>query len=146
MMKPCRGIRSVAIFIKDALENLKEMNFSDFVFTSWNKTFMTSSWLFLIKWMRQHLSIVSIIRFIPGLELANQIAHVTFATLPVLWGMGLLSHMEPLALWACEQLLIHAFSGSAMASGLRWVFVEHEVKLDPLELKSAYFRLLKLSP
>jgi hypothetical protein len=51
----------------------------------------------------------------------NQILHIVFIFLPLLWILGLMSPLEALCLWAAEQTVIFLFGGSAMAISPTWV-------------------------
>ncbi len=58
--------------------------------------------------------------FYPSLTLANQILHVVFVFLPVLWTVGLLPPVDALLLWLLEQGHVIFFGGSPMASNHRY--------------------------
>ncbi|XP_063959020.1 pecanex-like protein 4 [Lytechinus pictus] len=54
-----------------------------------------------------------------ALLLSNQILHVVFIFLPVLWCLGILPPIDALVLWLMEQTLVHFLGGSPMAGDLR---------------------------
>ena len=54
-----------------------------------------------------------------GLVLLNQILHVVFILLPIVWLFGILPPIDALFLWFSEQLLVFIYGGSPMASDLR---------------------------
>ncbi|XP_056151642.1 pecanex-like protein 4 [Lampris incognitus] len=56
---------------------------------------------------------------IPELQTANQVLHVLFLFLPLLWALGLLSPPDALLLWVMEQVLVFGFGGSPMSSNFR---------------------------
>ncbi|XP_038631726.1 pecanex-like protein 4 isoform X2 [Scyliorhinus canicula] len=49
----------------------------------------------------------------------NQILHIIFVFLPVLWAVGILPPVDALFLWLLEQILEFGFGGSPMATNLR---------------------------
>lgn len=55
-----------------------------------------------------------------SLLLTNQILHVGFIFLPVLWCLGVLPPLDALVLWLMEQTLVHLLGGSPMAGDLRY--------------------------
>ncbi|XP_064623432.1 pecanex-like protein 4 [Lineus longissimus] len=57
--------------------------------------------------------------FSTDFTLANQVLHVVFIFLPLLWLIGFLAPLEAFFLWLMEQILILCFGGSAMASDVR---------------------------
>ncbi len=58
-----------------------------------------------------------------GFLLANQILHVVFIFLPILWLLGVLPPLTALFLWIGEQGLVILFGGSPMASDIRYTWV-----------------------
>ncbi|XP_060609976.2 pecanex-like protein 4 [Anolis sagrei] len=56
---------------------------------------------------------------IPALTLANQILHIVFLCLPLLWTLGILPPLDALFLWGMEQVLELGLGGSPMSSNLR---------------------------
>ncbi|XP_062974253.1 pecanex-like protein 4 isoform X2 [Elgaria multicarinata webbii] len=56
---------------------------------------------------------------IPSLKLANQILHIIFLCLPLLWTLGILPPLDALFLWGMEQVLELGLGGSPMSSNLR---------------------------
>ncbi|XP_007902018.1 pecanex-like protein 4 [Callorhinchus milii] len=56
---------------------------------------------------------------VPSLLQANQILHIIFVFLPVLWAVGILPPVDALFLWALEQVLEFGFGGSPMATNVR---------------------------
>ncbi|XP_044520809.1 pecanex-like protein 4 [Gracilinanus agilis] len=56
---------------------------------------------------------------LPALEQTNQIFHILFVFLPILWAMGTLPPPDALFLWAMEQVLEFGLGGSPMSSHLR---------------------------
>uniref|UniRef100_A0AAY4A9V4 Pecanex-like protein n=1 Tax=Denticeps clupeoides TaxID=299321 RepID=A0AAY4A9V4_9TELE len=57
------------------------------------------------------------------LQLACQVLHVLFVTLPVLWALGTLPPPDALLLWALEEILVLGLGGSPMATNLRLVLM-----------------------
>ncbi|XP_041070900.1 pecanex-like protein 4 [Carcharodon carcharias] len=55
----------------------------------------------------------------PTLLQINQILHIIFVFLPVLWAVGILPPVDALFLWLLEQVLEFGFGGSPMATNLR---------------------------
>jgi len=55
------------------------------------------------------------------LELADDLARVFFAVLPLQWALGLLPPLEGLVVWAAEQLVMIVFGGTAAANNFRLV-------------------------
>ncbi|KAH0620287.1 hypothetical protein JD844_020458 [Phrynosoma platyrhinos] len=55
---------------------------------------------------------------IPALTLANQILHIVFLCLPLLWTLGILPPLDALFLWGMEQVLELGLGGSPMSSNL----------------------------
>ncbi|TRY55265.1 hypothetical protein DNTS_015745 [Danionella cerebrum] len=53
------------------------------------------------------------------LQLAVQVLHVLFVTLPILWALGILSPLDALLLWSMEQTLVYGLGGSAMSGNIR---------------------------
>ncbi|XP_038071553.1 pecanex-like protein 4 [Patiria miniata] len=62
-------------------------------------------------------------RSYPEIVLVNQILHVVFVFLPVLWVIGLLPPVDALLLWLGEQTLVLLFGGSPVASDLRLILM-----------------------
>ncbi|XP_071482865.1 pecanex-like protein 4 [Diadema antillarum] len=58
-------------------------------------------------------------KFYPSLLLTNQILHVVYIFLPMLWCMGTLPPLDALVLWLMEQALVHFLGGSQMAGDVR---------------------------
>nr|XP_056706212.1 pecanex-like protein 4 [Euleptes europaea] len=56
---------------------------------------------------------------VPDLRLANQILHVAFLVLPLVWTLGVLPPLDALFLWGMEQLLEIGLGGSPMSSDIR---------------------------
>ncbi|XP_053126954.1 pecanex-like protein 4 isoform X2 [Hemicordylus capensis] len=56
---------------------------------------------------------------IPALKLANQVLHIVFLCLPLLWTLGILPPLDALFLWGMEQVLELGLGGSPMSSNLR---------------------------
>lgn len=56
---------------------------------------------------------------IPALEQVNQILHILFVLLPLLWALGTLPPPDALFFWAVEQVLEFGLGGSSMSSHLR---------------------------
>ncbi|XP_054826723.1 pecanex-like protein 4 [Eublepharis macularius] len=56
---------------------------------------------------------------VPDLKLANQILHIVFLVLPLLWTLGVLPPLDALFLWGMEQVLEIGLGGSPMSSNLR---------------------------
>ncbi|NXD98713.1 PCX4 protein, partial [Chaetorhynchus papuensis] len=55
----------------------------------------------------------------PILEQTNQILHILFLFLPLLWAMGILPPLDALFLWGMEQLLEFGLGGSPMSSNTK---------------------------
>ncbi|NXO41177.1 PCX4 protein, partial [Locustella ochotensis] len=55
----------------------------------------------------------------PILEQTNQILHILFIFLPLLWAMGILPPLDALFLWGMEQLLEFGLGGSPMSSNTK---------------------------
>ncbi|XP_067847994.1 pecanex-like protein 4 isoform X2 [Heptranchias perlo] len=55
----------------------------------------------------------------PILLQTNQILHIIFVFLPVLWAIGILPPVDALFLWVLEQVLEFGFGGSPMATNVR---------------------------
>ncbi|NWV36113.1 PCX4 protein, partial [Grantiella picta] len=55
----------------------------------------------------------------PILEQTNQILHILFLFLPLLWAMGMLPPLDALFLWGMEQLLEFGLGGSPMSSNTK---------------------------
>ncbi|KAM8807238.1 pecanex-like protein 4 [Eudromia elegans] len=55
----------------------------------------------------------------PVLEQTNQILHIIFLFLPVLWAMGILPPLDALFLWGMEQLLEFGLGGSPLSSNTK---------------------------
>ncbi|XP_048341813.1 pecanex-like protein 4 isoform X2 [Sphaerodactylus townsendi] len=56
---------------------------------------------------------------VPDLKLANQILHVVFLALPLLWALGVLPPLDAFFLWGMEQMLEIGLGGSPMSSDIR---------------------------
>ncbi|XP_076406979.1 pecanex-like protein 4 isoform X4 [Peromyscus maniculatus bairdii] len=56
---------------------------------------------------------------IPALEQVNQVLHILFVLLPLLWALGTLPPPDALFFWAVEQVLEFGLGGSSMSSHLR---------------------------
>ncbi|XP_075782457.1 pecanex-like protein 4 [Pelodiscus sinensis] len=56
---------------------------------------------------------------IPVLEQTNQILHILFLFLPLLWALGILPPLDALFLWGMEQVLEFGLGGSPMSSNIR---------------------------
>ncbi|XP_020842141.1 pecanex-like protein 4 isoform X1 [Phascolarctos cinereus] len=56
---------------------------------------------------------------LPALEHINQILHILFVFLPILWALGTLPPPDALFLWGMEQVLEFGLGGSPMSSHLR---------------------------
>nr|XP_020669346.1 pecanex-like protein 4 isoform X1 [Pogona vitticeps]XP_020669347.1 pecanex-like protein 4 isoform X1 [Pogona vitticeps]XP_020669349.1 pecanex-like protein 4 isoform X1 [Pogona vitticeps]XP_020669350.1 pecanex-like protein 4 isoform X1 [Pogona vitticeps]XP_020669351.1 pecanex-like protein 4 isoform X1 [Pogona vitticeps]XP_020669352.1 pecanex-like protein 4 isoform X1 [Pogona vitticeps] len=56
---------------------------------------------------------------VPALNLTNQILHIVFLFLPLLWILGILPPLDALFLWAMEQVLELGLGGSPMSSNMR---------------------------
>ncbi|XP_078483861.1 pecanex-like protein 4 [Ciona intestinalis] len=55
----------------------------------------------------------------PSFETTNQVLHILFLFLPLLWMYGLLPPADALILWAVEQLQVFALGGTPVATDLR---------------------------
>ena len=55
-----------------------------------------------------------------ALRIINQVGHVIFVFLPLLWTSGVLPPTEALLFWLMEQVNVFIFGGSPMASNLRY--------------------------
>ncbi|XP_056666825.1 pecanex-like protein 4 isoform X2 [Monodelphis domestica] len=66
---------------------------------------------------------------LPALEQINQIFHILFVFLPILWAMGTLPPPDALFLWAMEQILEFGLGGSPMSSHLSSLQVLHSVSV-----------------
>ncbi|XP_026525962.1 pecanex-like protein 4 [Notechis scutatus] len=53
------------------------------------------------------------------LKLVNQVMHITFLSLPLLWTLGILPPLDALFLWGMEQVLELGLGGSPMSSNVR---------------------------
>ncbi|KAM9064039.1 pecanex-like protein 4 [Sarcophilus harrisii] len=58
---------------------------------------------------------------LPAIEQINQILHIFFIFLPILWAMGTLPPPDALFLWGMEQVLEFVLGGSPMSSHLRLI-------------------------
>lgn len=58
-------------------------------------------------------------RFYSELQIANQVLHLLFLFLPILWFIAVIPTIEPFILWIFEQTLVFAFGGSPMATSKR---------------------------
>ncbi|EGW09767.1 Pecanex-like protein C14orf135-like [Cricetulus griseus] len=56
---------------------------------------------------------------VPALEHMNQILHILFVFLPLLWALGTLPPPDALFFWAVEQVLEFGLGGSSMSTHLR---------------------------
>nr|XP_006632384.1 PREDICTED: pecanex-like protein 4 [Lepisosteus oculatus]XP_015205652.1 PREDICTED: pecanex-like protein 4 [Lepisosteus oculatus]XP_015205653.1 PREDICTED: pecanex-like protein 4 [Lepisosteus oculatus]XP_015205654.1 PREDICTED: pecanex-like protein 4 [Lepisosteus oculatus]XP_015205655.1 PREDICTED: pecanex-like protein 4 [Lepisosteus oculatus] len=56
---------------------------------------------------------------VPELQQVNQVLHVLFLFLPLLWALGMLSPVDALFLWGMEQTLVFGLGGSPMSTNLR---------------------------
>ncbi|KAJ8290318.1 hypothetical protein GJAV_G00011360 [Gymnothorax javanicus] len=56
---------------------------------------------------------------VPELQQANQVLHVLFLFLPLLWALGVLSPLDALLLWGMEQVLVFGLGGSPMSTNFR---------------------------
>ncbi|KAJ8411731.1 hypothetical protein AAFF_G00153690 [Aldrovandia affinis] len=56
---------------------------------------------------------------VPELQQTNQVLHVLFLFLPLLWALGMLSPLDALLLWGMEQVLVFGLGGSPMSTNLR---------------------------
>nr|XP_056707690.1 pecanex-like protein 4 isoform X1 [Euleptes europaea] len=56
---------------------------------------------------------------LPELKLANQILHIVFLVLPLLWTLGVLPPLDAFFLWGMEQMLEIGLGGSPMSSDIR---------------------------
>ncbi|KAM3853961.1 pecanex-like protein 4 isoform 1-T3 [Vipera latastei] len=54
-----------------------------------------------------------------ALKLINQVLHIIFLSLPVLWTLGILPPLDALFLWGMEQVLELGLGGSPMSSNVR---------------------------
>ena len=55
--------------------------------------------------------------------LCDQVLHVVFVFLPLLWTLGVLAPADTFLLYALEQGHVFLFGGSYMASDLRWAYI-----------------------
>jgi len=58
-------------------------------------------------------------KFYSELQIANQVLHLLFLFLPILWFIAVIPTIEPFILWIFEQTLVFAFGGSPMATSKR---------------------------
>ncbi|KAM6462587.1 pecanex-like protein 4 isoform 1-T5 [Liasis olivaceus] len=58
---------------------------------------------------------------VPALKLVNQVMHIIFLSLPLLWTLGILPPLDALFLWGMEQVLELGLGGSPMSSNVRLV-------------------------
>lgn len=56
---------------------------------------------------------------VPELQQTNQVLHVLFLFLPLLWALGMLSPLDALLLWGMEQVLVFGLGGSPMSTNVR---------------------------
>ncbi|XP_068948154.1 pecanex-like protein 4 isoform X3 [Petaurus breviceps papuanus] len=66
---------------------------------------------------------------VPALEQINQILHILFVFLPILWALGTLPPPDALFLWGMEQVLEFGLGGSPMSSHLSSLHVLHSVSV-----------------
>ncbi|XP_028678221.1 pecanex-like protein 4 [Erpetoichthys calabaricus] len=60
---------------------------------------------------------------IPDLQQANQVLHIIFLFLPLLWAFGVLSPVDALFLWGMEQTLVFGLGGSPMSTNIGLVLM-----------------------
>ncbi|XP_071796734.1 pecanex-like protein 4 isoform X1 [Asterias amurensis] len=75
-------------------------------------------------------------RSYPDIVLLNQILHIVFIFLPLLWVIGLLPSIDALLLWLGEQILVSVFGGSPVATDLRLLLM---LVVSGVTLVVAYF-------
>ena len=58
-------------------------------------------------------------RYVPSFNSVNQVLHILFVFLPLIWSSGILPPIDVVFQWAFEQLLVFALGGSPVSSDLR---------------------------